>query len=480
MFTSKYGVARHIFINVPKAGSANHAVSADWIPAAGDVKISKDGGLAASVTNLPVAVAMGNSAIWDFLITATEMQAAQVNITVADSATKAVDDTGFVIETYGNASAQHEFDLDTASVAQTGDNYARLGAPAGASIAADLVVIDNFVDGLETTIGAAGAGLTALATQASVNAVDDFIDTEIADIQARLPAALVGGRIDASVGAVAANAITAAAIADGAIDRATFAADTGWVSVRSNTAQAGAATTITLDAAASAVTDFYKNALIVLTGGTGVGQGRRCTAYNGTTKVATVFAWATNPDVTTTFAIIAADAPTTSQVADEVQTRTIAAVTVVNGLAANVITAAATAADFTTEIQTGLATSANQSTIIGYIDTEVAAILAAVDTEVAAIKAKTDLIPAAPAAVGDIPTTAQVAAAVLTTQMTESYRAAGAAPTLAQAAFETIGHLGESAIVGTTKTVKKLDGTTAAKTYTLDSATVPTSITETT
>ena len=35
---------------------------------------------------------------------------------------------------------------------QTGDSYARIGAPAGASIAADLVVIDNFVDNLETRV----------------------------------------------------------------------------------------------------------------------------------------------------------------------------------------------------------------------------------------------------------------------------------------------------------------------------------------
>jgi hypothetical protein len=35
-------------------------------------------------------------------------------------------------------------------------------------------------------------------------------------------------------------------------------------------------------------------------------------------------------------------------------------------------------------------TAANQTTIAGYLDTEVAAILAAVDTEVAAVKAKTD------------------------------------------------------------------------------------------
>lgn len=118
-FLSKYGVARHIYIAIPKAGSANHAVSADWTPAAGDVKISKDGGAAANVTNLPTAIAMGNSTIWDFSLTATEMQAAQIMVTVADSATKAVDDTGFIIETYGDASGQHALDLDTALSSQT-------------------------------------------------------------------------------------------------------------------------------------------------------------------------------------------------------------------------------------------------------------------------------------------------------------------------------------------------------------------------
>ena len=53
-----------------------------------------------------------------------------------------------------------------------------------------------------------------------------------------------------------------------------------------------------------------------------------------------------------------------------------------------------------TLVAAGYGTAANQSTIAGYIDTEVAAILAAVDTEVAAIKAKTDNLPATPAAVG--------------------------------------------------------------------------------
>ena len=73
----------------------------------------------------------------------------------------------------------------------------------------------------------------------------------------------------------------------------------------------------------------------------------------------------------------------------------------------------------------------------------------------------------------------EIATAVYTGQMTESYRAAGVAPTLAQSLFELMAHMGDSAISGTTKTLKKIDGT-AAKTFTLDSATAPTSITEAT
>lgn len=113
------------------------------------------------------------------------------------------------------------------------------------------------------------------------------------------------GRPEANVNSITANAINAAAIADGAIDRATFAADTGMQSTRSNTAQAGAAGTITLDASASSTTDFYRGMCIYITGGTGAGQARVCTAYNGTTKVATITPnWATNPDNTSTFAVM--------------------------------------------------------------------------------------------------------------------------------------------------------------------------------
>lgn len=72
---------------------------------------------------------------------------------------------------------------DLPGVAQTGDSYARLGAPAGASVSADVAAV-----------------------QADTN-----------DIQTRLPAALVSGRIDASVGAMATDVLTSTALAASAV-----------------------------------------------------------------------------------------------------------------------------------------------------------------------------------------------------------------------------------------------------------------------
>lgn len=92
----------------------------------------------------------------------------------------------------------------------------------------------------------------------------------------------------------------------------------------------------------------------------------------------------------------------------------------VGAMAANVMTAAAAAADLTTELQSGLATAAALDTVDNFLDTEVAAILAAVDTEVAAIKAVTDLLPnggaltslATQTSVDDLPTNAELATAL--------------------------------------------------------------------
>lgn len=64
---------------------------------------------------------------------------------------------------------------------QTGDSYARLGAPAGASVSADIATVDSNVDAilLDTAeIGAAGAGLTAVPWNA---AWDAEVQSEVND-----------------------------------------------------------------------------------------------------------------------------------------------------------------------------------------------------------------------------------------------------------------------------------------------------------
>ena len=206
-----------------------------------------------------------------------------------------------------------------------------------------------------------------------------------------------------AAGDLAANSVTASAlatdavaeIADGVWDEALSGHVTAGTAgqriaiVRANTAQAGGATSITLDASASAVDDFYNDNLLFITGGTGVGQARVISDYNGTTKVATVATWATNPSSDSVFCIVPGGGTTisgtvdanvisisgdttaadnaeaffdgtgyagTNNVIPTVTTVTTAtAVTTVNGLAANVITATAIANDAITaaKIATG-------------------------------------------------------------------------------------------------------------------------------
>ena len=67
-----------------------------------------------------------------------------------------------------------------------------------------------------------------------------------------------------------------------------------------------------------------------------------------------------------------------------------------------------------------------------------------------------------------------------TTQLTESYSAIHVVPTPAQAIFEIRSLLAEASASGTVLTGKKIDGSTTAETFTLNSATSPTSVTRAT
>lgn len=236
-----WGVAFNVCVPVIKRSAVDFALSGDWTPATGDVKVSQDEGAFANVGSLPTALGSG----WKIILSAAEMQAtSKVVVQIVDSATKAVEDQEIIIPIdYG---------------------------------------------------------------------------------------------------------------------------------VRSGTAQAGAAGSVTLDASASATTDFYKGSRIDIVGGTGVGQSRICTAYNGTSKVATVGAnWAVNPDNTSIFRISWSREPllgTDGFALVSVGTGTgqinassgkVPATVAAGDIANDAITAAALAADAGTEIANAILTLAN-------------------------------------------------------------------------------------------------------------------------
>lgn len=79
--------------------------------------------------------------------------------------------------------------------------------------------------------------------------------------------------------------------------------------IRTGTAQAGAASTITLDSGASATDDFYNYLLLRIVSGVGAGQARYVTDYIGASKIATVNRpWVVQPDNTSVFVLRAEDA----------------------------------------------------------------------------------------------------------------------------------------------------------------------------
>lgn len=101
--------------------------------------------------------------------------------------------------------------------ADTEDIQSKIGTPSdmggGATLAAN-----------NTDMGGATFNASTDTLEAIRNRLVD-VETDTQDIQSRLPAALVSGRIDASVGAMAAGVVTAAAIATDAIDADALAAD---------------------------------------------------------------------------------------------------------------------------------------------------------------------------------------------------------------------------------------------------------------
>jgi hypothetical protein len=197
--------------------------------------------------------------------------------------------------------------------------------------------------------------------------------------------------------------------------------------LHSGTAQAGAAGTLTLAAGASSTTDLYKGNRLKIYSGTGAGQTRTITAYNGSTKVATVdWNWTTTPDNTSLYAVLPADGPSVN----------------------SSLQVATTASDPWSTALPGAYSAGTAGKIVGDNLNATVSSRAVAGDQMALTNAAADLI--------------------RTRQMTEGYAALGVAPTMEQCLMMLLQLLQEFSIVGTTITTRKLDQVTTAMEHALD------------
>lgn len=163
--------------------------------AAGDFKVSIDGGAFANLATLPTVTPAAGVAV-KISLSAAEMNGDNIIVTCIDA-----------------AGAEWSDQLINIQTATRGVDDLAFPATSGRSLVVDAA---GLADANVVKVGPTGAG-------AAQTAGDIMADTN--DIQTRLPAALVAGRMDSSVGAMAAAVITAAAHAAGAIDANALAAD---------------------------------------------------------------------------------------------------------------------------------------------------------------------------------------------------------------------------------------------------------------
>ena len=192
----KYGVEFTVDFDLFEVDGIDFRV--DAVHASGDTKVMKDEGVEANTTNGFTDEGQGYSLV----VTATEAQAARIVIYAVDqTATKVWLDRTIIIETYGNASAQHAMDFDDAV---RGGLTALPNAAADAAGGLPISDLGGFaVDGtaLEATLG------TPTDTDIATDIANVQSDTN--DLQTRVPAALAGGKMDSDMTSISGDSVAA-------------------------------------------------------------------------------------------------------------------------------------------------------------------------------------------------------------------------------------------------------------------------------
>ncbi len=359
-------------------------------------------------------------------------------------------------------------------------------------------IVGNLLANIWSNTGSPTRTLTAATNITSTGGtvhVDASGRTDVGLWLGGVPNALVSGRVDASAGAVAdktgysltqtfpANFAALLISAGGQITVGTVNDKTGYSLALpdsdvadSGTAQAGASGSITLRVAASSTTDTYKGAKVKITGGTGAGQTRTITGYAGGSRVATVdWPWVTPPDGTSTYAVLFDNSNALNSSLQVSTTASDPWATALPGaygagtagaLIGNMVSSVWANAARTLTAATNLTSTGGTITVDGNGRTQIQ-----VGTAAGQLNTTAGAVQVGSYVAGQDPYT-QVAKTV----MTEGYAAKGAAPTLEQFAYMVLACAAPNklGLSSTTETAYKLDGTTPALSWTLDSSTAPT------
>lgn len=180
-FLRKYNTATTIVF--PLIDATTDDLTASAAHASGDTKIIKDEGAIGDTTNGFVDETNG---YYSIALTATEMSAARIIIRIVDQTSPKVwRDQTILIETYGNASGQHPFDLGSANVtvgsiaadAITASAIADNAIDAGA-IASNAITAAKIADDAVTKIQGPLVNVTGTADSGSTTTMVDAARTE--------------------------------------------------------------------------------------------------------------------------------------------------------------------------------------------------------------------------------------------------------------------------------------------------------------
>lgn len=312
------------------------------------------------------------------------------------------------------------------------------------------------VENPTTTVGLSGT---------TVKTATD-VETDTADIQSRIPASLVSGRIDASVGAMAANTLTASALATDAVTeiQSGLATPTNITAATGITVAAMGANTLTAAALAADAVAEIQSGLSTLDAA-GVRTAVGMASANLDTQISAL--------------------PSAAAVATAVWNALASALTTVGSVGKLIVDNlnAAITSRMATFTYTAPLDAAGTRTALGLaaadLDTQLAALPTAVQIrqEIDSNSTKLDQTVGSRLATSGYtapPSASTIASAVGSRQPVESYAADGTLPTYDQFMWMIAQGLLDYDYVGTTITVKKLDGS-AAMTFTTNDAAAPTS-----